>query len=222
MSTGRIAAVIIGVPTTAALAAIGAVCATGLHHRLGATRAETYVPLPGDELLPDAVVQNDRARTVAAPTSAVWPWIAQLGQNKAGFYSFQFLENLAGCHIDGAHTIHPEWQNPQPGDILPLHPEVSVRVAAVEPGHALVLTSEGLAAPKDVGFTVTWALTVSPATTSTGEPATRMHFRERYAARKPAVRFALEGMSLVSALMSWPMMARIGKLATGESSRELL
>lgn len=134
MSRWRAGVTVMSVPIAAAAATLGVVLATGVHRRLGATKAEAFATLPGDDLLPDAEIQNDRARTVPASTEAVWPWIAQLGQDKAGFYSFEFLENLAGCQINGASTLHPEWQDVKPGDVFRLHPEVAVRVAQVDPG----------------------------------------------------------------------------------------
>ena len=34
------------------------------------------------------------AVAVAAPAGAVWPWIAQIGQDRAGFYSLRRIENI--------------------------------------------------------------------------------------------------------------------------------
>lgn len=55
---------------------------------------------------------------IEAPTEVVWPWLMQLGQDKAGFYSYEFMENLAGCRIIGADRIRPDWQHLQVGDPL--------------------------------------------------------------------------------------------------------
>jgi Cation transporting ATPase, C-terminus len=52
-----------------------------------------------------------RALTVRAPAARVWPWIAQLGQARGGFYSYDFLENLAGCNIHSADRIIDQWQD---------------------------------------------------------------------------------------------------------------
>jgi hypothetical protein len=40
-----------------------------------------------------------RAVTIDAPVEDVWPWLAQIGQDRAGFYSYEWLENLAGCRM---------------------------------------------------------------------------------------------------------------------------
>jgi hypothetical protein len=79
----------------------------------GATPAEVGMVLPGDDpaLGPDAYFT--RAMTVVeAPPSVVWPWIVQMGQDRAGFYSNSWLENLTGADIHNADSIHPEWQHP--------------------------------------------------------------------------------------------------------------
>jgi hypothetical protein len=111
----------------------------------------------------------------------VWPWIAQLGQDKAGFYSFACLENALGCQVRNADHIVPEWQHPHVGDPFPLHPDIVLRIALIEPGHAFVVSSAGGSAPKDMGFEFTWAfvLTYRPGE-GDGGGATRLHVRERY------------------------------------------
>jgi hypothetical protein len=61
--------------------------------------------LPGDDLIVSADLTATRAITVRASAGQVWPWIAQLGQGRGGFYSYDFLENLAGCDIHSADRI---------------------------------------------------------------------------------------------------------------------
>ncbi|RBO82976.1 hypothetical protein [Nocardia puris] len=195
-------------------AAVTAAVATGVPRRLGASRAEARIPLPGDELLPEAGVQNDRARTLAASPARVWPWIAQLGQDKAGFYSFETLENLAGCRITGADRVHPEWQDVRPGDIFRLHPDVALRVARVEPGRCLVVTSQGGDAPGEMDFATTWTFHLTAVESPTGVPSTRLHLRERYETRGASARVMIEATSVVSALMTWRMLARLAALTT--------
>jgi hypothetical protein len=95
--------------------------------------------LPGDELMPDADLTATRAVTVEAGADAVWPWIAQLGQGRGGFYSYDLIENLVGCEIHSADRIVPEWQSIDVGDEVNLHPEVGLIAAGVAPGRALVL-----------------------------------------------------------------------------------
>jgi hypothetical protein len=59
----------------------------------GADEDELRKPLPGDELVPGDVSQTTRAVTIDAPVDAVWPWLAQIGQDRGGFYSYEWLEN---------------------------------------------------------------------------------------------------------------------------------
>lgn len=211
MTPRRALAVLLAAPLLAGATAAAAFLLTGTPRRLGATRAETRMPLPGDGLLPCAV-QNDRAATILAPPEEVWPWIAQLGQDKAGFYSFELLENLVGCQIHGVTRIHPEWQHPAPGDPFPLHPEAVLRVARVKPGQTLVVTSEGGRPPGDLDFEFTWTFHLSPEFGPSGEPATRLHIRERYRPG-PGVRPMIEATSIISAVMTWRMMTRLQELA---------
>lgn len=199
----------VAAPLVAGGAAAIAYAITGGHRRLGASDSEVRRTVPGDDLLPQANVQNDRAVTIAAPPEQVWPWIAQLGQDRAGFYSFAGLENLAGSKITNAEEIVPEWQNPRVGDRFPLTPEVVLRLAIVEPEYALVATSEGGEAPRDLGFQFTWAFVVTPERAD----GTRLLVRERYAVPTGAGRILTEGMSIVSAFMSAKMLATIKRLA---------
>ncbi|AZN30783.1 hypothetical protein EJO69_11100 [Flaviflexus salsibiostraticola] len=196
---------------------LGSAALVARRSRVGATEAEAALPLPGDELL-EAVVQNDRAITVPAPPEAVWPWIAQLGQHRAGFYSFEVLENLIGCEIRNADTIHPEWQNIDVGDPFPLAPEMSLRVAEVVPGERLVVTSEGGTHPDpSIAFDATWGFYLT-ATTTDGRPATRLHLRERYWAGDRRTERMLGATSVMSAVMSWKMLRTIRRLASGQRS----
>ena len=107
--------------------------------RWGSNPDELAATLPGDEFMPRASITATRAISVAVAADDVWPWIAQLGQGRGGFYSYDFLENLVGCDIHSADRIVPEWQSIAVGDDVRLHPEVALRVAAVDPGTALVL-----------------------------------------------------------------------------------
>src|SRR5215216_7840794 len=113
------------------------------HLRWGATDEEVEKPLPGDELVPEPAIESTRAITVNAPVEEVWPWLAQIGQDRGGFYSYEWLENLAGCRMHNADRIHPEWQHRAVGEIVFLHPATGMKVAAFEPGRAIVLEGWG-------------------------------------------------------------------------------
>jgi hypothetical protein len=127
--------------------------------------------LPGDGLVPRPVYETTRAVTIEAPPAAVWPWIVQMGQGRAGFYSYDWLENLFGLEIHNADRIHPEWQDLAPGDTVRLAPadqyggRAVMRVVHLDPNRALVFgpaveTPEDLEAAATTGAG-TWAFVLN-------------------------------------------------------------
>src|SRR6476659_4379262 len=110
----------------------------------GAGDDEIAAVLPGDELVAAHTPRTTRALTIDAPISAVWPWLAQIGEDRGGFYS-SALERVAGARIENANTIHPEWQDVHVGDTVWLARRYGDAarqvVAAVVPGSHLVLMS---------------------------------------------------------------------------------
>jgi hypothetical protein len=84
----------------------------------GSTPEERAVPLPGDTAPPSTYFT--RAITIDAPPGAVWPWLMQIGQDRAGFYSNDWLENLFGGDIHNAGVLRPEWQARSVGDRIPM------------------------------------------------------------------------------------------------------
>ena len=114
------------------------------HLRWGTTDEELSQPLPGDEFTPEPKLKANHAITVNAPAADVWPWLVQMGQNRGGFYSYTWLENLVGCQMSNANEIVPEWQELKVGDKVWLHPKAPpVEVATIEPGQAIVLKPWG-------------------------------------------------------------------------------
>lgn len=115
------------------------------YERWGATASEARATLPGDELVTNPVITRTKAITLKAPVEQVWPWLAQLGQGKAGFYSYEFIENqLLRCDIHNSSRIVPEWQDPQVGDLVRMYPADKQGpppyvIARVEPHQALVM-----------------------------------------------------------------------------------
>ena len=133
----------------------------------GATAAEEALPLPGDELAPDATLISTRAITIDAAVTVVWPWLAQLGQGRGGLYSYQRLENLVGCDMHNAAQILPQFQVLVPGDQVRLGPPganfPSFTVATVEPPSVLVLRGEEDPAAANVKpFQFVWAFVLKP------------------------------------------------------------
>jgi hypothetical protein len=84
--------------------------------RWGASWRERSRIWAGDEFMPQPAAQSTHVVTIAAPAERVWPWVAQLGQDRGGFYSYTSLENLIGADMKNADEIHPEWQKREVGD----------------------------------------------------------------------------------------------------------
>jgi hypothetical protein len=179
--------------------------ARGRYLRWGATDEEVHVALPGDEIVPAADVTATRAITVRAPAGEVWPWIAQLGQGRGGFYTYDFLENLVGGDIHNAERIVPGWQSVSAGDQVRLHPEVSLLVARVEPGHALVLRGGIPMGKTPAPYDFTWAFVLRSQT----DRPTRLVVRERYGYGRRWAPLLVEPVQVVSFAMSQRMLRGI-------------
>jgi hypothetical protein len=76
---------------------------------------------------------------IDAPAAVVWSWVAQIGQDRGGLYSYAWLENLAGCRMRNADRVHPEWQPTRSRRAVSLHPATGREVLRFEPGRAMVL-----------------------------------------------------------------------------------
>jgi hypothetical protein len=127
-----------------AATALYAVVIRPWHLRWGTEPEDEHRDLPGDELLPEEGTKILHAVTIDAPVEEVWPWLAQLGQDRGGFYSYEWLENLAGCEMKNAERIYPEWQHRELGETLHLHPAGGLRVSVFEAGRALGLEGWGI------------------------------------------------------------------------------
>jgi hypothetical protein len=113
-------------------------------HRRGATREEAESALPGDALVPNPKIGYTQAITINAPPEEVWPWLAQHGYQRAGFYSHEWVYRLMGSnkYFEGtrsARRIIPELQNLKVGDHIKINELSSFEVVALQPAHTLVL-----------------------------------------------------------------------------------
>jgi hypothetical protein len=123
------------------------------HRTWGSTRAEVLMALPGDPAGRDPSLEIQHAVTIDAPPSAVWPWLIQLGQDRAGFYSYDWLERAFGADVHNVFELRPEWQSRRVGEIVPatqrgylggiFGDELGWTVAQLEPQRALVLENWG-------------------------------------------------------------------------------
>jgi len=185
------------------------------HMRWGATQQERDRAWPGDELVPNAASDQTHAITIEAPAAAIWPWILQIGQDRAGFYSYTYLENLFGCEMRNSNRLVPEWQKRQVGDMVWMTPKEKFRgmgrmeIAILEPNRAMILMP-----PRDVppslsisgGARMTWGFLLDPINEHStrlvmrarGEPAPRLRDRMvGYAFWEPA-HFVMERRMMLS------------------------
>ena len=113
----------------------------------GATPQEQAMVLPGDALAPDARFRVTRAITVHAPPERIWPWLMQIGQDRGGFYSYEWLENLFSARMPRVNEVRAEWGTRQIGEAVPMaRPDyfggalgdaINLRVKLIDPPHAV-------------------------------------------------------------------------------------
>lgn len=196
-----------GVRRPLAIAA-GAVALAALRTRSlrwGATDDELDQTLPGDDALEGARLVSTRAITIRSDPEQVWPWIAQLGQGRGGFYSYDRAENMIGCNIHSADAVMTQWQDIAVGDAIRLHPSVSLTVSVVEPGRALVLRGAVPVGAVGPPYDMTWAFVLREQQGG----GTRLLVRERYLYLSWWACLLVEPVELVSLVMSQRMLRGI-------------
>jgi hypothetical protein len=118
--------------------------------RSGVGDAEVAASLPGDEVIAEPMVVWDRGITINRPPEAVWPWLAQMGYGRAGYYTPEWLDRLADRwlwhdpdRVLSPWRIDPRLQRIAVGDVIADGPGFAAyyRVVAAEPGRHLVLWS---------------------------------------------------------------------------------
>lgn len=87
--------------------------------RWGASDEEVSRSMPGDDLVDQPTFNATRAVTIAARPEHIWPWLLQIGINRAGWYSYDWLDNLGR---PSATEIIPELQDLKTGDLIPISP----------------------------------------------------------------------------------------------------
>ena len=111
----------------------------------GATPDEVARSLPGDELVPDPKMEATHAITIRAAAPEVWPWLVQIGHQRAGWYSYDWIHRLMGVAGSVEHPrrsaerILPRLQDLEVGDVVEIAPDMGYNVVDIQPGRALVL-----------------------------------------------------------------------------------
>jgi hypothetical protein len=104
----------------------------------GVDQADVDRLLPGDDLVPAPSHAETRSIEIDAPPTSVWPWLVQMGYERAGWYSYDQLD-MKGRRAD---TIVPELQSLEVGDILPTFPGGGFEVRVVDHERALAVYTD--------------------------------------------------------------------------------
>lgn len=179
----------------------------------GALPIERTLDLPGDELIHEPADAVTRGVTIEAPPSEVWKWLVQIGQDRGGMYSYDWLENLLGLRIHSTRVIRDDWQNLQVGDRitlvrpgwLGLKKGYSLPVERIDQGKAIVLFQS----PPEHPWEAVWSFHV----VSAGPGRCRLISRSREAI-KPGVgptigRMVGQVMDPITLLMTRKMLLTI-------------
>jgi hypothetical protein len=110
------------------------------YRRWLATPDEVLRPLPGDDIVPDASLVRTHGVTIDAPARAVWPWLVQMGADRAGWYRRDRLDDAEGV---SARELVSDLQDLSVGDVVPPLPgtDDGLVVSVLDPGRSLVLAS---------------------------------------------------------------------------------
>jgi hypothetical protein len=104
------------------------------HLRWGTTDEEATMTMPGDDLIPDAA-EATHAIAIDATPQDVWPWLVQIGYGRAGWYSYDWIDN---DFKPSADRIVPEYQSLEVGDKILMMPTMGFVVESIDPGKSLV------------------------------------------------------------------------------------
>jgi hypothetical protein len=189
----------------------------------GATKSEIVKPLHGDDMFPNAVTQNTRAITINAGIEQVWPWVAQIGQDRGGFYSYDLLENLVGCEMPTSDYRRPEKQSWSIGDRLwmyPPHKGGGMGFATLRtyiPGRALGFAGRSMGTASTAKEDGSWSFVLEPI----GESTTRVLVRGRGEARPSLLGIAFDRSIFEPAhfAMERRMLIGLKELAGGQRHR---
>ena len=136
--------------------------------RWGATDEEVARAMPGDDVVKHPTFNATRAVTIQARPEEIWPWLVQIGCKRAGWYSYDWIDNLG---ISSANCIVPELQHLEIGDLIPFSPDgkQGMWVKTFEPDRWMLWVA------KEDQSTWTWGL--YPQDESHTRLITRLHVR---------------------------------------------
>lgn len=194
---------------------------SAMERELGSAVPVSELRLPGDEILPDARFLRTQSRIIEAPAGAIFPWLAQMGAQRAGWYSIDAIDN-GGRH--SADAIDPTLQDIHAGDIIPTMPDRpgGFCVLAVDPPRSLILGSPSLLPGQEaegLGDDPPWRDTWTFALDPIGEDATLLITRVR-AEYERGLKLALvtSFMSAAHAVMGRTQLRNVKRRAEGAAT----
>jgi hypothetical protein len=166
--------------------------------RWGATPFDLTRVMAGDGLLVNPTYSGTLAVIVNAPPECIWPWLVQIGYQRGGLYSYDWLDRVFG-YLDrpSATSIIPEFQHLAVGDHIPLGRGPSWPVAAIEPNRALVLDMRNMG-----GFDWMWQFGLY----AVDEKQTRLVSRSRVRTQSAWARLATYAIEPAGFLMTRRML----------------
>ena len=150
--------------------------------------------------------------TIRAPSNVVWPWVVQMGQDRAGFYTHNWVERLLRSGIPDAHDIHPEWQHLEAGDLMRTNRDIGGKAMGWPCSRSTpAARSSCIAGSLPVG---TYAFVLQP----TDDSSTRLIVRDRAAWRRREWLFRVLVYEPLHAYMETGLLQGIKQRAEARSS----
>jgi hypothetical protein len=176
-------------------------------NRWGATPSDLAGVMAGDSLLPEWTYSGTLAVAVEARPEHIWPWLVQIGYQRGGLYSYDWLDRLFGfLDRPSATRILPEFQHLAVGDVIPLGQGPGWPVAVLEPNHALVLDMWNLG-----GLDWVWQFALYPI----DETRTRLVSRSRVRARALSARLLTHAIEPSGFIMTRRMLLGLKERSEG-------
>ena len=183
-------------------------------NRIAATRREHLTTLPGDERIPNAAGSLTYGITVRCKRSQLWPWLIQMGADRAGWYSYDAVDNGGRPSAD---RIVPELQSPQVGAVFPALPGMRDGFVLVEsePPDWMVLDWPG----PDGQSVVTWAFLLHAIDEHNTRLVVRVRASDRYRFRGLPKPIGLWVVRAIHAIMERKQLVEIAKRAEATANR---
>ena len=143
----------------------------------GSTTEEIDAPMPGDDIIAGSAAEGTRSITINARSATIFDFISQMGFGRAGWYSYDLLDNLGRRSAD---TIHPEWLVDTAGENVPGGPVAFVAAVVERPTAYVLQVPHSSALGHSMDFTLAYKLDEDPA-----GPSTRVTTRVRIAIDGP-------------------------------------